>query len=94
MHALLIHYVPHLLRGAVVSNSRLKSIQMPEVIGISEHKDACQIIFEMLQSPEIVHSLVLMVLQHTLGEMFHEEGVGSLFEEALWKMFRRPVRSV
>jgi hypothetical protein len=94
LHALLTELMPHILREAVLSNSRLKSIQMPEVIGLKDHTDACQIVFEMLQSPEIVHALVLMVLQHTLGDMFQDEGVGCLFEEALWKLFQRPVHSV
>ena len=92
LHALLTEVLPHALREAVASNSRLKSIQMPEVIGLKDHTDACTLVFELLQVPELVHGVVLMVLQHTLGEMFAEEGVGHLFDEALWRLFRRPVQ--
>lgn len=92
LHALLTEVVPHALREAVASNSRLKSIQMPEVIGLKDHTDACTLVFEMLQVPELVQALLLMVMQHTLGEMFAGEGVGHLFDEALWRLFRRPVQ--
>jgi hypothetical protein len=84
LHALLTEVLPHVLREAAASNSRLKSIQMPEVISLKDHTDACKVVFEMLQSPEMLQTVVLMLLQHTLGAMFKEEGVGDMFEAALW----------
>jgi hypothetical protein len=84
LRIMLTEIVPHVVREAVASNSRLKSIQMPEVISLKDHAAACTVVFEMLQSDEFVQMLLLSLLQHTLGAMFAVEGVGDLFDAALW----------
>ena len=83
-HDLLMSVAPRVIRDTVASNSRLKSIQMPEVVSLRDHSEACRLVFEMLQSPEMLQLVFLRVLQHTVGDMYEGEGVADLFEAALW----------
>ena len=84
LHTLLVHKVPTYLRDTVASNARLKSIQMPEVVRMKDHVEACRLLYEMVQSPEMLQLVFLRVLQHTVGVMYDAEGVGDMFEAALW----------
>lgn len=82
LRAALVEVLPGLLREQVANNSRLKSIQMPEVVSQKDHRAACTLVFEMMQSPELMQVLLLSVLQHTLGMMF--PSTHDMFEAALW----------
>jgi hypothetical protein len=89
LHRMLTDIMPRVLREAVANNSRLIKIQMPEVISAKDHQGACTLAFEMLQSPELVQMIVLSAFEHTLGACFEEEGIGEMFESALWSRATR-----